>query len=185
MSRGLLREPYPANCALCGREFLRRSNPEVTCSADCRVELKRQRWVQRRLKHGCTRCKVVKPLSEYAGTTTAHCRDCFNADRRDRLTPAHYRLQVLKKYRLTPAAFEEILDRQSGRCAICRTDVPGGRHGIWHIDHDHRCCPGSSSCGNCVRGLLCQNCNLFLGNAKDDPVILLAAVRYLALAMNT
>ena len=32
-----------------------------------------------------------------------------------------------------------------------------------YVDHDHGCCPGESSCGHCVRGVLCVRCNLIIG----------------------
>lgn len=47
----------------------------------------------------------------------------------------------------------EILLRQAGRCALCRTDNPG-RQG-WHVDHDH----ATSE----IRGVLCGVCNVQLG----------------------
>ena len=36
------------------------------------------------------------------------------------------------------------------------------------VDHDHACCSGEVACGNCVRGVLCSNCNTALGFLKDD-----------------
>lgn len=40
------------------------------------------------------------------------------------------------------------------------------------VDHDHSCCPrtpgGSRSCGKCVRGWLCRNCNVALGLLYED-----------------
>jgi hypothetical protein len=31
------------------------------------------------------------------------------------------------------------------------------------IDHDHTCCPGERSCGKCIRGVLCMQCNTNIG----------------------
>lgn len=73
-------------------------------------------------------------------------------------------------YGLEPGQYDAMLAAQDGRCAICRTDAPGGR-GSWHVDHEH-------ATGR-VRGLLCHRCNLMLGNAQDDPARLRAAVEYL------
>lgn len=64
-----------------------------------------------------------------------------------------------------------MLEAQGGRCAICRSDKPGGR-GRFAVDHCH-------SSGR-VRGLLCVACNAGLGQFRDDPDLLRAAVAYLA-----
>jgi hypothetical protein len=83
-------------------------------------------------------------------------------------------------HRLTLQGYEEMLAAQGGRCAICRTDRPGGKHGKrFHIDHDHSCCPKGKSCEKCRRGLLCANCNVGLGAFGDDHERLMAARSYL------
>jgi Recombination endonuclease VII len=58
-----------------------------------------------------------------------------------------------------------MLAEQAGVCAICSLDLP------LSIDHDH--VTGE------VRGLLCSNCNLGIGNLRDDPEIIGSAIRYL------
>ena len=76
--------------------------------------------------------------------------------------------------------YETQLAKQDGKCAICRK-TPEQNGMALAVDHDHACCPGGrSTCGKCVRGLLCNDCNQMLGRAKDDPRILLAAVAYLS-----
>jgi hypothetical protein len=48
-----------------------------------------------------------------------------------------------------------------------------------HVDHDHNHCKGDRSCGDCVRGLLCADCNRGLGSFHDCIRYLLNAVKYL------
>ncbi|WP_407674816.1 endonuclease domain-containing protein [Nonomuraea fuscirosea] len=66
---------------------------------------------------------------------------------------------------------------QGGSCAICRVTLSRGPD--THIDHDHECCPGANSCGRCIRGILCGNCNKALGLMRDNAKILLRAAEYL------
>lgn len=86
--------------------------------------------------------------------------------------------QLMKHYRMTLEQFEEMLAEQGGVCAGCGADEPGG-HGTWHVDHNHDCCPGRTSCGECIRALLCAKCNQALGLLNDDPDILRALADYL------
>ena len=58
--------------------------------------------------------------------------------------------------------------KQEGKCRICERE-PGSRK--LSIDHSH-------STGQ-VRGLLCTNCNLALGNLKDSPLLAVRAAQYL------
>lgn len=73
-------------------------------------------------------------------------------------------------YGVTPERYAEMLAEQDNACAVCRTTKPGGK-GSWHIDHDHAT--------EAIRGLLCHHCNIGLGNFKDDPGYLRAAIAYL------
>jgi hypothetical protein len=48
------------------------------------------------------------------------------------------------------------------------------------VDHDHRCCPSFRKvCGECVRGLLCDNCNKALGIVGDNIEHLRRLIAYL------
>jgi hypothetical protein len=79
-------------------------------------------------------------------------------------------------YNLTNEKYQELLDKQNNSCKICLkpfTDTTP------HIDHDHVCCPGKKSCGECVRGLLCNACNTGLGFFKDSAEILQSGKNYL------
>jgi len=74
-----------------------------------------------------------------------------------------------RKFGMTLRQYEEMLEAQEGRCAICgrppRVDVS------LHIDHEHK--TGQ------IRGLLCFSCNAALGYFGDDGDRLIRAVNYL------
>jgi hypothetical protein len=74
-------------------------------------------------------------------------------------TPAMRRSEHLKKkYGMTLTDFDAMLECQFGGCAIC-----GEIADRWEIDHDHGCCDGKLSCGECIRGVLCSRCNRNVG----------------------
>jgi hypothetical protein len=72
-------------------------------------------------------------------------------------------------YGLTVRQFHGIFDAQGRVCAICQTDDWGAKGPV--VDHCH-------STG-AVRGILCGNCNVGIGNLRDDPARLRAAADYL------
>lgn len=70
-------------------------------------------------------------------------------------------------------AFDALLKKQGGRCAICWV-IPTkgiGRETKLAVDHCH-------ATGR-VRGLLCMNCNVGLGLFKDSQARLAMAIAYL------
>lgn len=81
-----------------------------------------------------------------------------------------------RRYGLEPGRIAQMMADQDGRCAICQSEFGDATP---HVDHDHNCCPPKRSCGQCVRGLLCQQCNHALGSFKDDPTRLRNALLYL------
>lgn len=95
--------------------------------------------------------------------------------------------QLWTQYRLHPSEYAEMLEAQEGVCGLCgapdngpTSSKQGNISGYpFSVDHDHNCCPGKSSCGECVRGLLCRRCNTMLGMAGDDAEILRKAADYL------
>jgi hypothetical protein len=60
-------------------------------------------------------------------------------------------------YGLQPGQYALLKAAQDGACAVCRWAKGVTKN--MAVDHDHDCCAGPVSCGNCVRGLLCTNCN--------------------------
>lgn len=86
-------------------------------------------------------------------------------------TEQQRRVNLKRHYGITPECYATQLQAQGGVCAICRTDDPKDRWGIFAVDHDHET--------GAVRGLLCGPCNRALGNMQDDVTRLERAAAYL------
>lgn len=119
----------------------------------------------------CPRCQQVLPCTAFSKDSSrpdgrqVWCKACERLNRQSRRRKdknAFY----LRKYGISLDTAEEQFVLQHGKCAICGTDniklVP---------DHCHNT--------KRFRGLLCQGCNLGLGQFNDNIPKLEAAIAYL------
>lgn len=104
------------------------------------------------------------------------CKSCQRAADLAYQTTDKYRRKVRRTLwrrqgiDITCERYEEMLAAQGGACSICeRTENQFGK-GMC-VDHDHTT--------GLVRGILCTDCNMGIGNLKDDIALLRRAVAYL------
>jgi hypothetical protein len=78
--------------------------------------------------------------------------------------------KVAHAHGTTVAKLLELQGSDAPECAAC------GSTADLKVDHDHACCPAGQSCGQCVRGYLCHECNTAEGLLKTpDRAMALAA----------
>jgi len=143
----------------------------------------------------CPKCNLYLPVERFKKLTTDKslrkypdgyywcCTKCFKAIEfrfdGDDTTPLNrkwrrrekraMRVQAVKNtYGLQEAEYLELIATQNNLCAICHKKDEGK---VLCVDHDHK--------NGRVRGLLCHNCNVGIGNFRDDPKILESAIAYL------
>lgn len=117
---------------------------------------------------------LVNGKSTPGDRCTTHWRAKRTRDR-----AASHARRTLSVYTLPISEYEALKEFQGGTCAICRRAK--GVTKRLAVDHDHTCCSGKTSCGNCVRGLLCSPCNSVLAHFRDDRAAFMRAWRYLTL----
>lgn len=164
----------PGRCKLCTEDRRRRANRERgrIRRAAAKVGDARRRGV-------CTEC-----FGEFEGPSRGaipqRCPRCTKEWNRVRYKVSANRPEtsrrrhLLVKYGISVSDWDEMFDRQGGRCAICQLpeEEVGGR---LHVDHCHT--TGS------VRGLLCQGCNTGIGKLREDPGIIRNAAAYVERSM--
>jgi hypothetical protein len=134
----------------------------------------------------CNRCKKELDTSSFWRSRRSidglnnWCKSCwYENDKKKKGTPKYreqkHRSEIKYMYGISYEQYGDMLSRQNGVCAICQTTSDTNLC----VDHDHSCCVGKKSCGNCVRGLLCHNCNRALGLFGDRIDLLHSAAQYL------
>lgn len=119
----------------------------------------------------CVRAYQVEYLKKNRERKRAYDKQRFK-DHRERLLWQKRET----KWGLTIEQYGEMVERQGGACAICGrpfAELTGAKN-TPHVDHCHS--------SGVIRGILCQNCNVGLGQFKDSPDILAAAAAYLTVA---
>lgn len=121
-----------------------------------------------KLHRRCRACNRVR-WAEWRKTNPVKERTKMPREMRLQKDRIHNERSKLRKYGLSPAVYEQMLEMQLGGCAICGGKCPTGK--LLSVDHDHK--------SGINRGLLCANCNNGLGRFKDDTRLLKAAIDYL------
>lgn len=108
----------------------------------------------------CAGCQSFRDLADFAKSAT-QCRACASAKT--------HAAAVAKTYGVTGDEYEALLQRQGGKCAICRARPRSKRLAV---DHNHTT--------GAVRGLLCSRCNHdLLGSAWDSLALATALWHYM------
>lgn len=151
----------------------------------------------------CTKCNQTLNFENFGKSKvskdgyTWHCKKCLAKFRRDwrsqhreeareyakqyrQKHPEKYRSSQMKSvYGITIEQYNKMFEEQKGLCAICGLpESHKNMHGLkgLSIDHNHNT--------DKVRGLLCNNCNLAIGQLKVDSFGVLnlqKAIEYLRL----
>jgi hypothetical protein len=110
----------------------------------------------------CNKCNIDKPITKFhhdkrtPNKRRTTCNDCRNHHKRVTNISSSHR--------------KDLLEEQNNSCAICGINQSDTTKKL-SVDHNHET--------NQVRGLLCNSCNLGLGQFKDSVVFLSYAIEYL------
>lgn len=110
----------------------------------------------------CRKCFIDKPLEAFHG-------DRRTANRK-RTTCIPCRQNQRAICNLSRTQYSILLVAQEYKCAICGVDASELVREL-SVDHSHET--------HEVRGLLCQHCNIGLGNFRDDVELMNKAIDYL------
>ena len=154
-------------CSKCGKElplsaFYQRTGAKSHHSACkiCEREMAKD-WYER------NKGKATAKVKEWREQNPDAVKK-YRADNRQK----HYRQELVRKYCVDPAWFDEQLQRQGNSCVCCKRAFQwGDKQTTPNVDHCH-------ATGK-VRNFLCRRCNSVLGLINDDGSLLGKFARYI------
>lgn len=154
-------------CKDCQHKFTVAIAPEEAAG----IAIDRRRLIARSAtEKWCNKCKRALPVESFgkkdADLYRPACKECSNQIRAERQLET-----IVKSHGISVEQFEAMLARQGGVCAICKRPQTVKRRRRLSIDHCHKT--------GVIRGLLCDQCNTGIGNLREDPAVLQAAIEYL------
>jgi Recombination endonuclease VII len=121
----------------------------------------------------CGKCKQTKSLLEFCNDKSSRlgksyrCRSCTSLYRDKKVQKKG---KLLRKFKITLEQYDSLLVKQMGCCAICsRQRLEFNKD--FAVDHCHE--TGK------VRGLLCLNCNVAIGNFQESLALIIKAATYI------
>jgi hypothetical protein len=130
---------------------------------------------------GRRRCREC--TSNYSEKRYKELCESLSVDEK-KLTDIRHNLKFF--FSMTLDEYNERLLNQKYKCANRNCSEVYNPSQRLRVDHDHTCCQNYNgklrkTCGKCIRGLLCNKCNMLLGLADDNIDYLLGCAEYLDL----
>jgi hypothetical protein len=152
------------SCSKCGAD-----KPET-------VEFFRWRNDRNKFRNSCIKCEEAQKKLHRLNNPEKTKKISKKAYEKRKANGKHQDSELRRKYNITLDDYNKMFQEQSGCCKLCgihQSEVSR----TFAVDHCHK---HEKETGEIlVRGLLCDNCNLGLGNFQDNIKTMRLAVKYL------
>jgi len=127
----------------------------------------------------CSKCKQFYPAESKFFYRHSSRKDGFDSWCKECKKDYDKIRHKMKSFNISAKQYQKMFEEQKGCCLICGRDFkdiygnPKQNHIYYtpRIDHNHK--TGK------VRGILCHHCNIALGSFKENPLILVRAIKYI------
>jgi len=162
-------------CKTCKAEFIPKTNQKYcnNCKVEANTEYKRK---YRKEYYKTNSEKMREAGKKWRKNNPESIKNLLTKWRKknpEKVLNINYRKAgyKLNGIQFTVSDFNDLITIQENKCKGCKVDFDNLPKKEIHIDHNHLT-------GN-VRGILCRNCNLVIGYAKDNKETLAELIKYL------